>query len=333
MWLLFDKCTTFAKIVFLEMRKLLSLLLILLLAANLNNAAAQANMEIEADVTNAANDEKSDTAKAKPVFVLSGTPSLNFTQTSFTNWAAGGANSIAGVAIANFKLDCKKANLAWETTMEMAYGLTYQEKKFMKNNDKIDFMTKFGLRSSKKWYYSLAIQLKSQFDKGYKSYPPPDKHNYTSRFMAPGYLMSSLGMDYKPNDDLSFMLSPFSAKCTFVLDTMLSNRGDYGVTPGRKSLMEIGSLVRVTFSKTFKSKSTIKSTLELFSSWMQNFGNIDVSWEFDWNIRINKWFSSRIYTKLLYEDKMRIKDANTGEMIGPHLQFKQMLGLGISVSF
>lgn len=308
------------------MKKILTLLLIISLGVNANKLAAQANID-NASNASTAQENQNDTVKIKPTFVFSGTPSLSFTQTSFSNWAAGGANSIAGVAMTNLKLEYKEENFTWETVLDMAYGITYQEKKFMKNNDKIDFMTKFGLRSSQKWFYFMAFQLKTQFDKGYKTYPPPDKRQYTSRFMAPGYLISSLGMDYKPTENLSFMLSPFSAKCTFVLDTMLSNRGDYGVTPGHKSLSEIGSMIKITYSKTFKSKSTINSSLELFSSWLNHFGNIDVSWEFDWNIKINKWFSSRVYTKLLYDDDIKINDS------GPLLQFKQMLGLGISLSF
>ncbi|MDR0753934.1 MAG: DUF3078 domain-containing protein [Prevotellaceae bacterium] len=284
-------------------------------------------------VQNEAHNAKKDTVKIKPHFKFNGSPTLSLTQTSFSNWSSGGANSIAGVAMVGLKSVYTETRFTWETTLDMAYGLTYQESDFLKNNDKIDFLTKFGLRSSKKWYYSLAVQLKTQFDKGYKTYPPPDKSKYTSKFMAPGYLIVSLGMDYKPTKELSFMLSPFSAKYTFVLDTMLSNRGNYGVEHGRKSLAETGSLIKATYSKTFKSKSTLNSSLELFSSWVNNFGNVDISWEFDWNIKINKWFSSRIYTKLLYDDDIKIKDSVTGEILGPRLQFKQMLGLGISLSF
>ncbi|MDR1199814.1 MAG: DUF3078 domain-containing protein [Prevotellaceae bacterium] len=285
------------------------------------------------NVASEAADTKRDTVKVKPDWKISGSPSLTLTQTSFSNWSAGGANSIAGVAMIGLKSMYSETKFTWETTLDMAYGLTYQEDNFLKNNDKIDFFTKFGLRSSQKWYYSLALQLKTQFDKGYKTYPPPDKNKYTSRFMAPGYFIASLGMDYKPAAELSFMLSPFSAKYTFVLDTMLSNRGDFGVDPGHRSLSEIGSSIKATYSKTLKSKSTINSSLELFSSWQNNFGNIDISWEFDWNVKITKWFSSRIYGKLLYDDDIKIKDSNTGEVLGPRLQFKQMIGVGISLSF
>jgi hypothetical protein len=291
---------------------------------------AQSNSD---EVFSEENKAKKDTVKIKPNLKFNGSPMLTLTQTSFNNWASGGANSIAGAAIVGLKLIRTETNFTWETTLDLAYGLTYQENNFLKNNDKIDFLTKFGLRSSKKWYYSLAFQLKTQFDKGYKSYPPPDKSKYTSKFMAPGYVIVSLGMDYKPTKELSFMLSPFSAKYTLVLDTMLSNRGDYGVKQGRRSLAETGSLIKVTYSKTFKSKSTINSSLELFSSWVNNFGNVDISWEFDWNIKINKWFSSRVYAKLLYDDDIKIKDSTTGEILGPRLQFKQMLGVGISLSF
>ena len=274
-----------------------------------------------------------DTAKVEPALTFSGTQSLTFTQTAFKNWAAGGANSVSGVADVGLKLVYKKDKITWETTLNAAYGLTYQESDFLKNTDKIDFLTKFGLRSSKKWDYSAMLQLKTQFYKGYKSYPPADKNNYTSKLMAPGYVITSIGMDYKPNDNFSFMLSPVSAKFTFVLDTMLSNRGDYGVTPGKKLFSEIGSLIRVTYSKKLKSQTTINSNLELFSSWLNNFGNIDMSWEFDLNVKINKWFSSKFYTKFLYDDDIKMIDPDTGVVGGPRLQFKQQFGVGISLSF
>ncbi|MDR0420330.1 MAG: DUF3078 domain-containing protein [Prevotellaceae bacterium] len=304
--------------------------LIVFLFVGYSDMMAQSDAE---NTVSEAADTANDTVKVKPKLKFSGSPSLTLTQTSFSNWSAGGANSIAGVAMVGIKMTYIETNYTWETTLDMAYGLTYQEKNFLKNNDKIDIFTKFGLRSSKKWYYSLALQLKTQFDRGYKTYPPPDKSKYNSRFMSPGYLIASLGMDYKPTDELSFMLSPFSAKYTFVLDTMLSNRGDFGVDPGHRTMAEIGSLIKATYSKTFKSKSTINSSLELFSSWMHSLGNIDISWEFDWNVKITKWFSTRIYAKLLYDDDIKIKDTTTGEILGPRLQFKQMIGVGVSLSF
>jgi hypothetical protein len=310
--------------------KSLFYLLTVFLFTSYSDIMAQSDSDV---VFNEESNAKEDTVKTKSNFKFTGSPTLTLTQTSFNNWASGGANSIAGTAMVGLKLIQTETKFTWETTLDLAYGLTYQENDFLKNNDKIDFFTKFGLRSSKKWYYSLAFQLKTQFDKGYKSYPPPDKNKYTSKFMAPGYVIVSIGMDYKPTKELSFMLSPFSAKYTLVLDTMLSNRGDYGVKSGRRSLAETGSHIKATYSKTFKSKSTINNSLELFSSWVNNFGNIDISWEFDWNIKINKWFSSRIYAKLLYDDDIKIKDSTTGEILGPRLQFKQMLGVGISLSF
>ena len=55
-------------------------------------------------------------------------------------------------------------------------------------------------------------------------------------FYAPGYVLLSLGFDYKPVDGLSIFVSPITSRWTIVRDDSLSAKGAYGVVPVRKKL-------------------------------------------------------------------------------------------------
>src|SRR5438105_12836245 len=72
--------------------------------------------------------------------------SLNFTQTSLTNWAAGGQNSMAGNSIVNYYSNYKKGKNIWDKNIDLAYGLLTQghDNKAVKTDDKIDLSIKYG---------------------------------------------------------------------------------------------------------------------------------------------------------------------------------------------
>src|SRR3954471_8635167 len=66
--------------------------------------------------------------------------SLNFSQVSLTNWAAGGQNSIGGNAIITYFADYKKGKHAWDNNVDLEYGVVMQGKnsKLIKSVDKIE---------------------------------------------------------------------------------------------------------------------------------------------------------------------------------------------------
>ncbi len=48
-----------------------------------------------------------------------GIAALNFTQVSLSNWAAGGENSISGIALFNFFANYKKGKNTWDNTIDL----------------------------------------------------------------------------------------------------------------------------------------------------------------------------------------------------------------------
>ncbi len=272
-----------------------------------------------------------------------GSFTVTFSQTSLTNWSAGGENALASNALANFYANYRKNKSAWDNTLQMAYGLIKQDgSDLQKNEDKIDFSSKYGYQASTNWYYSALLDFKSQFTTTYK-YVNDSVKNKISNFLAPAYLLYGIGMDYKPNTIFSLYLSPVTGKTTIVTDQELADAGSFGVEPaeidangikikdGQNIKTELGAYLKLAFIKKIMTNTDLQSKLELFSSYTNNPENIDVNWEVLITMKVNKFITANVSTQLIYDDDINIKDKE-GD-IGTRTQFKEVFGVGISFRF
>ena len=258
---------------------------------------------------------------------------FTFGQSAYKYWAQGGENSISGVGNYKFIANYKHDKTSWENTIELAYGLVEQDsKKAYKTDDKIELTSNFGYKSTKYWFYSGLIDFKTQFTKGFKSI---DDVVPISNFMAPGYLITSLGMEYK-RKDFNLMLSAFTGKTTFVLDTALSNAGAYGVSKGKKIKAGLGSYLRMTFKKQIMTNIEVNNKLELFSDYFDHPEQIVINDEFAIKMKINKYFSTSVICDLIYDHNSKnvIKDPS-GNIISSiaEVQLKEVFGLAINFVF
>lgn len=261
--------------------------------------------------------------------------SLNFSQISLTNWVAGGRSSSAGVGIFNLQAKYTKDNLLWENTLDLGYGLIKeQDRQMVKSDDKIDFTSKLGLKQSEKLYYTLLFNYKTQFTEGYKY---PNTTNVISDFMAPGYFTLALGLDYKPQKDLSIFFSPATAKLTVVSDENLSNQGAFGVDPGKKTRMEVGAILKMDLNTEIMKNVTLNNKVELFSNYLEKPQNVDIDWDLMLNMKVNDYLSANLITNLIYDDdiKVPIEVTDSGEIVrsGPRIQFKEIFGIGLNIKF
>lgn len=270
-------------------------------------------------------------------WVTKGTFSVNMSQSTFTNWAAGGQNSVALSGLANLTANFKKGKSAWDNTLTLGYGKMKQkdnEVEWVKTDDKIDLQSKYGYQASKVWYYSALLNFKSQFDAGYNY---PNVTDKISDFLAPGYLVFSLGMDYKPSPVFTAFLSPLTAKTTIVMDDELSSQGAFGVEPGSNFRGEFGAYANIAFKKEDIVKNvSLVSKLDLFSNYLNNPLNIDVSWEVLALLKVNNWLSATVTTHLLYDDDILIKvgeDTEGEDIMGKRTQFKEVIGVGLTYRF
>ena len=82
-----------------------------------------------------------------PPWTLKGNGSLGFTQTSLSNWAKGGESSLLLLAIGKYNANYSKDKVKWENGAEFRYGITKSKTTGLeKNDDKIEFQSRFGYR-------------------------------------------------------------------------------------------------------------------------------------------------------------------------------------------
>lgn len=259
-----------------------------------------------------------------------GTAGVNMTQVSLMNWAAGGDNSVAFDLNFNYSLDYKKGRQLWHNRLELGYGLNDTKTDgTRKTNDKIYLSSNYGYEFAPKWYASIMLTFQTQFDKGYNY--SVSTENHISKFMAPGYLTIGPGVTWTPNDWFKLTISPATWRATFVLDDALSDAGAYGVDPGKKLFNQFGGNVTAEAKKEILPNMTIYSRLNLFSDYLNNPQNIVVNWDNQLNMKINKWFSANLLLNMIYDDHVKIADKKGN--VGPRLQLKETLGVGLQVGF
>ena len=272
--------------------------------------------------------------------------SLLASQVSFTNWAAGGENSITLNGFFNFYAGYIKGKHKWENILGLAYGETKAgERDFRKSEDKIDFLSNYGIKASDKWYYSANFNFKSQFAEGFKYYDDitPDSSVKISNFLAPAFISLGIGMEYRPYSYMSFYMSPATARWIIVNDQDLADAGAFGVEkqnyvinspgdtlviPGERSRFEMGAYFRFLFIKDIMKNVNLSTKLEMFSDYLEDPQNIDVNWDTMINMKVNDWITASFGLQLLYDDNSPITDKDGN--IGPRTQIKEMLAVGIN---
>ena len=263
-------------------------------------------------------------------WILKGISGINFTQTALSYWSMGGESSLSGTAHLNASLTHKSGRWLWQNNLSLEYGLTKTgSSTSQKSGDKIDLTSKLGYSINNKWYYTGTVDFKSQFYKG-KLHPKEGK--YTSKFMSPGYLNISAGIEYRPNNNYSIYFSPIAENMTFVLDDYLSRLGYYGVKKGNKLRMETGAYIKARAEKDLMENVKMITKIDLFTAYNKSFGNFDIDWNVVINMKINKLLSANINTTLKYDDDVEYIDKEGNEQ-GPKIQFKEVLGIGFSFNF
>jgi hypothetical protein len=268
---------------------------------------------------------------------------INGSQSSFVNWSAGGRNNISILGFMDGSTTYRKSNLKWNNDVKLALGgLRFLDKKnsgskMQKTDDKIDIATSLGYEFKNKWFYTIVGGFKTQMLDGFVF---PNDSIRTSKFLAPGYVSSALGIEFAPDKNFNIFLSPLATKFTIINDQVLANAGAFGVqkaekdalgnvlVAGKKVRSEYGAYFKMRFNKELAKNIEMKSRFELFSNYLNNPQNIDINTEVIFTFKVNKWFSSSLQWNLLYDDDIDVTDIKG--RVGPRTQFKSVLGLGVS---
>lgn len=292
-----------------------------------------------AQVTEVENVLKTTSKQAEKVWLKGATVGVSLSQTALVNWAAGGQESYSVNGYLNAYANYKKDKLAWDNMLNVGYGMLKQKSTsyYMKTDDKIDALSKVGIEAYKSLYYAGLVSFKTQMDNGYNY---PNVNTAISRFMAPGYLTAALGMDYKPDAYFSAFVAPLTGKMTFVNDDSLSLAGAFGVEAGKRTRSEFGGYIRCIYSRKDFTQAWLKNValttkVDLFSNYLHNPERVDVNWENMILMKVNKVITVNVSTNLIYDDDTKFSVLNSDGITYrkvAKLQFKEILGLGVSFS-
>ena len=260
-----------------------------------------------------------------------GTYSLNVAQGANSNWAAGGEDfSLAATSLLNIYSYKKTEKYSWDNTLDLNFGLVYTTSDgTRKNDDRIDFLSKYGRPISSKWNMATLVNFRTQFANGYE-YEDDDVKTLNSAFMAPAYVLASLGFDYKPSQVFSVYISPSTYRLVIVNNDSMAAEGMYGVDKGENLRTEFGSFLSASFFKEFSTSLSFKSRLDLFSNYLEKPKNVDVFMTNSLIIKLTSVLALNWNVDLIYDDDVKLFGDNEDS---PALQLKSLVGLGLMVKF
>ena len=201
----------------------MSLLMVLPLAMNAQQeeteasegTAVEATVEEGAEQAAEAAEAVSEEPAKKGVWTTSSTPALKIDQAYYNNWSASGNAQLALTASFNGNYKYTNTKDIWDNVVDLALGMNWQDldgkntplmESLRKSEDKIDLTSTYSRQLKKAWNVNAMANFKTQF---YKGFQYGEDTVLISRFMAPAYLTTAIGFEYKKewwNVSLSFQI-------------------------------------------------------------------------------------------------------------------------------
>lgn len=257
--------------------------------------------------------------------------SFLFNQSAFNNeWLAGGTSSIAGNIGINYDYNYSSVKSVWDNKLMIAYGLTkLKDQDMTKSDDRLEFNSLYGRKAGQSnWYYSAFLNFKTQMDSGFDTKTGAK----TSHFFSPAYLQVGPGMLWKKSDNLKINIAPATSRVIFVHDEFTKDLAEganyFGVKANETTRFEFGAAVNAYYKLTLMENITMENILNLYSNYLDNPQNIDVDYQMNLVMKINKYMSANVSLQSIY-DHNAIKTGN----VAPHVQFREVFGLGVNFGF
>lgn len=302
------------------------------------------------------------------------TLAINLSQTSLTNWNAGGQNAFAYNALSTSFINHEKGKLVYSNSLDMSFGqANIAARGWRKTDDRLYYISKLSYKKSDKLRYSVYLDMLTQFANGFNYVqsnliPTEDSAVLVSRFMSRATGTVALGAEYTPFKGMFIFFSPLTMKTTLVGYQPFANAGAFGVRPeyidkntgqrvaGKNSLFEPGAMLDMIYKGDLVKNISLQTKLSLFWSYMRKnytidgdgilqsdtyvfYKNVDVMWDLALVMKLTKYITSSLTTSLIYDDDINVlrskyaNDQKNPKAVGPSIQFKQVIGLGIQATF
>ena len=261
-------------------------------------------------ITVSAQETAVDTTK---LWTKKGNISLLFNQSSYNKqWLGGGTSNIAGNLGVNYDFNYKNGDVVWDNKFILAYGLSKikGDAKTAKTDDRLELNSLYGKKLNGQWYYSMYFNFKTQMDTGL------DKNSVKiSHFFSPAYFQLGPGFLWKKNDNLSVNFSPAAAKLIVVHPHFTQFGPSFGVLQGDSSRFEFGASISAYYKLNIMTNVSIENRLNLYSNYLDNPQNVDIDYQMNVIMKINKYLSANLAFQTIYDDNS-IKAFQTREVFG-----------------
>ena len=241
-------------------------------------------------------------------------------QSSFSNWQAGGQNNFAGNVGVNYDFNYKNGDWNWDNKIIASYGLTkIKGADTQKTDDRLEFNSLLGKKASGYWFYSAFFNFKTQMDTGLD---PATQTVKISHFFSPAFFQFGPGMLWKKSDNLKVNIAPATSKLILVHDHFTEFGSSFGVEQGKTTRYELGAAVNGYYKFNIMENVSVENILNLYSNYLEEAQNVDIDYQLNIVMKINKFLSTNFAFQTIYDD-----NAFRG------FQTKQIIGLGVNYGF
>ncbi|QBN19414.1 DUF3078 domain-containing protein [Flavobacterium nackdongense] len=261
-----------------------------------------------------------------------GTITFLFNQSNFNNWIAGGESSLSGTLGLNYELHYKSENTTWDNRLLANYGLirTDNAEFSKKSDDRLELNSIYGKKAKGNWYYSFILNFRTQFTTGYvygKDSNGAEIRTENTGFFSPAYLTFGPGVYYKKSDNFKLNFAPLTSKFTFVDNYYTSIPGYvdgsyFGVDADKSMRYELGFYASGYYKFTLMKNVSVENLLNLYSNYLEDPQNVDIDYQINVVMTINKALSANFTFQTIYDD-----NAYRG------FQTRQVFGLGVNYGF
>ena len=255
-----------------------------------------------------------------------------FNQSTFNNWLAGGESSLAGTLGFNYEFHYKNDNTTWDNRILANYGLLQTKNADFekKTDDRFEYNSIYGKKAFGNWYYSLILNFRTQFTTGYiygKDANGVEIRTENTSFFSPAYLTFGPGLYWKKNDNLKLNFAPLTSKMTFVNSDYTSLPGYvdgsyFGVDANKSMRYELGFYASAYYKFNLMKNVNVENLLNLYSNYLDKPENVDLDYQINIVMTINKTLSANFTFQTIYDD-----NAFQG------FQTRQVFGLGVNYGF
>ena len=243
---------------------------------------------------------------------------LNYTNTSFDNWVAGGEDAYTWQLdiLAHFNLD--KTDFNWSNTVKLSYGKTkVGDLEAKKTSDEIKLESVYTYKLGTTINPYIATTGQTQFSKSYDYKVLPKTE--ISTYLDPAYFTQSIGVGYSTSDELKTRFG-FSIKET-IATQFLNFTDDATTTKIEDIRVDYGAELVADLNKMVSENIRYSSKIEFFSDF-SGIKYVDVSFDNLFSAKVSDFISVSFNYKITYDRDIHVKR-----------QIKKILAAGVTYSF